>query len=82
MAPATRRPAPREPDTLTAIVWRTLLAIGVCTAIGMVGGLVYGLATDDVGEGFGLGVAVGATAGAVAGILAAALGRDWRRAVR
>ena len=71
---------PREPDTLTAIITRTLAAIGVCVVLGVLGGLAYGLATDGVEWALGRGVFLGATAGAIAGVLAAVLGRDWYRA--
>ena len=68
----------REPDTLHHVVGRTLLAIGICVVLGVVGGLLYGLATDDVGWALGRGVFLGATAGAIAGGRTAVLGRGWR----
>ncbi|MBM9461761.1 hypothetical protein JK386_17860 [Nocardioides sp. zg-536] len=58
-------------NDLTRILVNALRAIGLCTMVGVVGGLVFGFMTDDVATSLAYGLGIGAAAGAVFGFLAA-----------
>lgn len=56
---------------MLTVLTNVFTVIGLCVLVGLVGGVVFGLMTDDVPTALSYGLGIGAAAGAVFGFVTA-----------